>query len=225
MTPQSKRATAGTVTLVQSRPGRRSNTNPSKELMMQSNTTSLPVTATGSVSVDILDKGMNPANDSLSPSPADQSRPDSEKYPSECDPVAIRGRMTASGWKMENSDWLPFLADPDPQRMGRYIGRDPMTLDLDVLAMSGHPNRRTIRVVGAMRTGMGDAEDWYDDVVRHGDIRRHCVTCSAGNLAEVRRCSVINCPFWAYRMGKNPHNARRGKVPAHLVTTQFDGRA
>jgi hypothetical protein len=28
----------------------------------------------------------------------------------------------------------------------------------------------------------------------------------AENAAEVRRCAIIDCPLWPYRMGKNPHN-------------------
>jgi hypothetical protein len=35
----------------------------------------------------------------------------------------------------------------------------------------------------------------------------------AENAAEVRRCAIINCPLWPYRMGRNPHNPKRGKLP------------
>jgi len=26
---------------------------------------------------------------------------------------------------------------------------------------------------------------------------------------QIRRCAIINCPIWPYRMGKNPHNPRK----------------
>jgi hypothetical protein len=50
------------------------------------------------------------------------------------------------------------------------------------------------------------------DIVRLKQLRQHCLTC-AENAAEVRRCGVIDCPMWAYRLGRNPHNPRRGRNP------------
>lgn len=35
-------------------------------------------------------------------------------------------------------------------------------------------------------------------------IRAKCIDCCAGNAAEVRRCGMIDCPLWPYRMGTNP---------------------
>ena len=35
-------------------------------------------------------------------------------------------------------------------------------------------------------------------------IRKHCLTCMAGNAAEVRRCHIKDCWLWPYRMGKRP---------------------
>jgi hypothetical protein len=32
-------------------------------------------------------------------------------------------------------------------------------------------------------------------------------------VPEVRRCAIIDCPLWPYRMGKNPHNPKRGANP------------
>ena len=40
-----------------------------------------------------------------------------------------------------------------------------------------------------------------------------CAPCSDDNLAEVRRCATYDCPAWAFRMGRNPHNPRRGVKP------------
>lgn len=39
-------------------------------------------------------------------------------------------------------------------------------------------------------------------------IRQNCVECCAGNQAEVRRCAMIACPMWPYRMGSNPFVSR-----------------
>ena len=33
-------------------------------------------------------------------------------------------------------------------------------------------------------------------------IRLKCIDCCGGNTAEVRKCPVINCPLWRFRMGK-----------------------
>ena len=49
-------------------------------------------------------------------------------------------------------------------------------------------------------------------VHEYADIRQSvCQPCLDGNDAEIRRCTTINCPFWPYRMGRNPHNPQRGK--------------
>jgi hypothetical protein len=41
-------------------------------------------------------------------------------------------------------------------------------------------------------------------------IRAKCIDCSAGNMAEVRRCATVKCPLWPYRMGSNPRRAGIG---------------
>ena len=41
-------------------------------------------------------------------------------------------------------------------------------------------------------------------------IRLHCIECSAGNLAEVRKCPVSDCPLFRFRFGKNPARAGMG---------------
>ena len=40
-------------------------------------------------------------------------------------------------------------------------------------------------------------------------IRAKCIECNCGNLAEVKRCIMPDCPLYPYRMGHNP--ARKGK--------------
>lgn len=38
-------------------------------------------------------------------------------------------------------------------------------------------------------------------------IREKCIDCCAGNRAEVRRCGMIDCVLWPFRMGTNPFRA------------------
>ena len=65
------------------------------------------------------------------------------------------------------------------------IGRDPRQMSAAELQQLGHHKRPIL-----------DA------------IRQNCVECCAGNSAEVRRCAMIACPMWPYRMGTNPFVSR-----------------
>lgn len=35
-------------------------------------------------------------------------------------------------------------------------------------------------------------------------IRLKCTDCCGGQVAEVRRCRIDDCPLWPYRMGRRP---------------------
>lgn len=35
-------------------------------------------------------------------------------------------------------------------------------------------------------------------------IRAKCLDCCAGQVAEIRRCELKNCPLFPYRFGKRP---------------------
>lgn len=35
-------------------------------------------------------------------------------------------------------------------------------------------------------------------------IRKKCLDCCSGQHAEVRACTIKNCPLWGYRMGIDP---------------------
>jgi len=35
-------------------------------------------------------------------------------------------------------------------------------------------------------------------------IRLKCLDCSGNHPSEVRNCSVVDCPLYPYRMGRNP---------------------
>jgi len=61
------------------------------------------------------------------------------------------------------------------------IGRDPRTIPIEQLKALGHEKHPLLRV-----------------------IRTNCVACVGGSEAEVRRCRLLHCPFWPYRMGRNP---------------------
>lgn len=38
-------------------------------------------------------------------------------------------------------------------------------------------------------------------ITRSKAIRLKCLDCCCGNNTEVRKCPVVNCPLWRYRMG------------------------
>jgi len=44
-------------------------------------------------------------------------------------------------------------------------------------------------------------------------IRRKCLDCCANNVAEVRRCEIIDCSLHAYRFGSNPRRKGIGGNP------------
>ena len=100
------------------------------------------------------------------------------------------------------------------KRGRQCAGLDPMEVDPAVLTVAGHPPRRTSAVVAAYDRIMGGEifAVEFTRIKRHGNIRDYCLTC-VENAAEVRRCTTFWCPFWPYRMGKNPHNPRRGTNP------------
>lgn len=65
------------------------------------------------------------------------------------------------------------------------IGRDPRKMTEAELVALGHHKRPLLRV-----------------------IRANCIECAAGSEAEVRRCRMVACAMWPYRMGTNPHQRR-----------------
>lgn len=61
------------------------------------------------------------------------------------------------------------------------IGRDPRRMSQADLNAVGHHKRPLLRA-----------------------IRENCIGCCGGMEAEVRRCRIVSCPMWPYRMGTNP---------------------
>jgi hypothetical protein len=124
--------------------------------------------------------------------------------------VSHKGRMVNGGYQPENARWGAVLTETVGDKR---IGRDPMTIPPDVLTKAGHGPRRTSAVVAAIDMPVAD------DIKKYRDIREHCLDCSSGNKAEVRRCAIYDCAAWPYRTGKSPHNPRRGKNPFAKRTT------
>lgn len=40
-------------------------------------------------------------------------------------------------------------------------------------------------------------------------IREKCLNCCCGSTAEVKECTVEQCPLFPYRFGKNPFRQKR----------------
>ena len=133
-------------------------------------------------------------------------------------PVTLAGRMSPIGYGPENDAWFDALTKPDDETgrtdskgLSRRIGRDPLSVSTQVLTAAGHPPRSTRRLVSALRTALELDLSEYG-LREYRDLRKYCLDC-AENSAEVRRCAVVDCPFWPYRMGHNPHNPQRGHNP------------
>src|SRR5690242_2306362 len=108
--------------------------------------------------------------------------------------VTLRGRMSPDGYVPENDSWFDALTKSDDETgrtdhkgRPRRIGRDPMTIPLDTLAASGHPLRRTSRLVAALKTALDLDLSGYA-MREYRDLRHYCLDC-AENSAEVRRCA------------------------------------
>ena len=45
----------------------------------------------------------------------------------------------------------------------------------------------------------------YDTPIKA--IRKKCLDCTCNQPKEVRLCTIIDCPNWAYRFGRRPDKA------------------
>jgi hypothetical protein len=124
--------------------------------------------------------------------------------------VSLHGKMGADGYIPKNDGWFERLTKiedetgrTDHNGQPRRIGRDPMSIPVDVLTASGHPRRRTSSVVAALSKALElDLAKNYA-LVEYADLRRYCLDCSEG-MAEIRRCAIIDCPFLALSHGAQP---------------------
>jgi len=68
---------------------------------------------------------------------------------------------------------------------GEWQGRDPRSMSEEELETLGHVKAPLLDV-----------------------IRKNCTQCCCGALGEIRRCAMVSCAFWPYRMGTNPFRHR-----------------
>ena len=40
-------------------------------------------------------------------------------------------------------------------------------------------------------------------------IREKCIDCCCGSTVEVKECTVVSCPIYPFRLGKNPFRQKR----------------
>ncbi len=86
---------------------------------------------------------------------------------------------------------------------GVPVGRDPRTMSPAELIELGHQPTPLLKA-----------------------IRVNCIGCCMGNVAEVRRCAILSCSLWPYRMGTNPHRATRQMTDEQrrALTERLPGR-
>ena len=66
-------------------------------------------------------------------------------------------------------------------RDGFDVGRDPRNMPTEELERLGHARLSPLRA-----------------------LRLKCLDCCNGSAQEVRLCTVVDCPSWPFRMGRNP---------------------
>lgn len=89
-------------------------------------------------------------------------------------------------------------------RSGRKATASDIERNLEVTL---HPSERAA-TVGELHGGAGA-------VLKA--IRRRCIDCSGGSLAEVRLCKCEACPLHPFRLGKNPNIRLSPERKAQLV--------
>ena len=52
----------------------------------------------------------------------------------------------------------------------------------------------------------------------------NCIECVGGSEAEVRRCRLLHCPFWPYRLASNPFH-RQALTEAERVARSTRAKA
>jgi hypothetical protein len=77
------------------------------------------------------------------------------------------------------------------------IGRDPRHMAVVELNALGHEGQPLLQV-----------------------IRANCKECAGYSEAEVRRCRLVKCLFWPYRMGSNPFRTREMSDEQRIATAE-----
>ena len=93
----------------------------------------------------------SPAYSAPSRASSDEETSPATSLPFRVKPVTLARKLTRdAGMQEENHDWFPYLADGVGKRC---VGRDPMSIPIEVLTASGHPPRRTRRACQRIRKG------------------------------------------------------------------------
>ena len=81
-----------------------------------------------------------------------------------------------------------ILLEPSPYESdgGELVGRDPRKIPVEEFAKAGLEGHPILTV-----------------------LRAKCLDCVAQQESEVRKCVLVTCPNWPYRMGANPFRAAR----------------
>ena len=97
-------------------------------------------------------------------------------------------KATDAWTRAEKDAARAILLEPSPYETdgGELIGRDPRKIPVEAFNRAGLEGHPLLTV-----------------------IRAKCVDCSGGQESEVRKCVVVRCPNWPYRMGANPFRAPR----------------
>ena len=85
---------------------------------------------------------------------------------------------------------------------GHDVGRDPRRMTGDELAALGHQRMGPLKA-----------------------LRLRCIDCSGGSDVGVRRCVLVKCPAWPFRMGTNPWRGagQRSKRAKQASTITAEG--
>ena len=55
----------------------------------------------------------------------------------------------------------------------------------------------------------------YDTPIKA--IRKNCIKCTGGSLVEIRKCPVIDCPIYPYRMGFRPSDETKETLKEYFT--------
>lgn len=110
------------------------------------------------------------------------------------------------GFKAMNHQWESYLLRwvNKPGIGAVQVGRDPRSIDPQILTLAGHPPRTATQRIKNYMTDMDfDIVPKRDQGLKR--VRELCMGCAYSTQAIVE-CNTIQCPLWSLRLGKNPHN-------------------
>ncbi len=93
-------------------------------------------------------------------------------------------KYTKPVWQRDTIDRAPLLKEPLYASISHLVGKDPRSVGAEGLMDAG------IEPVSPLKA-----------------IRARCVACCDGSEYEARLCTIVDCPLWPFRTGKNPFRA------------------